>query len=390
MGFFKRDKAPKEVEPVKEAQPNPQKQLDSTRKNMIKIKDALEEIKIEEIRKAISEEVVSDTELSIFERDIKMIKAVIGKQTASQLVLAESEEIDAELLYFAEHIQEEMISGHISAVNTYINAIKFGITKGHEPIKESDLQYKDEILKTRLEIVKHYKLISELHRKIALNRESVEGLNRKLETLQREYTECKNIAKKEKEIRPDLYEEIIRMSPQEITMAAPKTQAFSKIFSKVTELKSQIVDVKTKISEIDSNIQAQERAISTTENSLLALNSVTNEREREEIERINKLNIENMKRMQNEIFEFDELFSELDASIEAINSDPRLIEKMVRDMINYESIIEEDRQEEEAIRAGMKNYAEALDREIEDGEAGIKEDLEHPQQIEENKQKISN
>lgn len=390
MGFFKRDKAPKEVEPVKEAQPNPQKQLDSTRKNMIKIKDALEEIKIEEIRKAISEEVVSDTELSIFERDIKMIKAVIGKQTASQLVLAESEEIDAELLYFAEHIQEEMISGHISAVNTYINAIKFGITKGHEPIKESDLQYKDEILKTRLEIVKHYKLISELHRKIALNRESVEGLNRKLETLQREYTECKNIAKKEKEIRPDLYEEIIRMSPQEITMAAPKTQAFSKIFSKVTELKSQIVDVKTKISEIDSNIQAQERAISTTENSLLALNSVTNEREREEIERINKLNIENMKRMQNEIFEFDELFSELDASIEAINSDPRLIEKMVRDMINYESIIEEDRQEEEAIRAGMKNYAEALDREIEDGESGIKEDLEHPQQIEENKQKISN
>lgn len=390
MGFFKRFKEPQKTETIPEVKPDPKKILDATRQNMIKIRDALEEVNIAEIRKAVSEEIVSDTELSVFERDIRMIKVVIGKQTASQLVLAESEEIDAELLYFAEHIQEEMMNGHIPAVNTYINAIKFGITKGHEPIKESDLQYKDEILKTRLEIVKHYRLISELHKKIALNRESVDGLGKKLESLQREYTECKSIAKKEKEIRPDLYNKIILMSSQEINMADPKTQAFSKIFSKVTELKSQINDVKTRISEISSVIQAQERSISTIENSLLSMNSVTNENERAELERINKLSIENMKKMQNEIFEFDEIFSELDASIEAINSDPRLVEKMVRDMINYESIVEEDRQEEEAIAAGMKNYQEALDREIEDGESGIKEDLEQPLQEEQHKQMIGN
>ena len=391
MGFFRKNKA-KNVEPVSEVElPKDSKQLlDATRQNMIKIKDALDQVNVAEIRKNVPEDVVSDAELSAFDRDIKMIKAVIAKQTASQLVLAESEDLDKELLYFAEHIQEEMMDAHLDAANTYISAVKFGIAKGHEPIKESDMQDKDEIISRRLDIVKHYKLISDLHRKIALNRDSITGLNNKLEKLQREYTDAKLEAKDQKDLREDLYSKIVRMSAEEVTHATPEIQEFAAYFSRVTELKGQITAVKTSISNMKSNIQAQQRSISNTENALLSLNSITSEREREELERINSQYIDNMRKLQDEIFAFDEQFKELDASIEAINSDPRIAEKMVDTVIGFQDILRQDQEEEEAIAKGMENRRRRIEEDIEKGEAALNELEEEPQEIEHKKQLISN
>lgn len=391
MGFFKNWKQKADPAPEAVIQPDPKQQLDATRQNMMKIWDALDAVNVAEIRRSVPEETLSDTDLSAFDRDLKLIKAVIGKQTASQLVLAESEDIDAELLYFAEHLQEELVCGNIDAANTYINAIKYGIAKGHEPIKESDLRHKDTILKTRLDVIKHYKLIADLHSKTASNRQGLERLETKLNDLQAEYNECKSEARERAKLRPDLYEKMVSMTDKKSNMISPELREFSNVFSRVLELKSQINDVKTNISILDTNIQSQVRGIRTAESSMLTMSSVTSEEEREEIERIINQHSEKMKQMQNEIFEFDNLYSKLDATIKSINEDQRLSKKMVNDTVGYMAILEQDQAEENAIRAGMENYRKSLEADIEEGEAALLEadqPLENEQQ--EHKQLISN
>ena len=246
----------KKKEPVPEpvVREDPKKQLDVTRQNMMKICDALESVNINKIRSSVSEEVLPNATLSEFDRDLKIVKAVISKQTSSQLMLAESDPIDQELFFFAEHIENEMCEGHFLVAETYMKAIKFGISKGHEAIKESDLDNKEAILAQRLEIIKHYRLIAELNRKIAAYQDSMLKLNTKLDGLQNDYSEAKSIAKEESIRRKDMYEKIMRMSPMEVATASPEIQNFAAIFSKVNELKSQINGVKTSISGMTANV----------------------------------------------------------------------------------------------------------------------------------------
>ena len=99
-------KRKKKKEPVPEpvVREDPKKQLDVTRQNMMKICDALESVNINKIRSSVSEEVLPNATLSEFDRDLKIVKAVISKQTSSQLMLAESDPIDQELFFFAELI----------------------------------------------------------------------------------------------------------------------------------------------------------------------------------------------------------------------------------------------------------------------------------------------
>ena len=372
----------KKKEPVPEpvVREDPKKQLDVTRQNMMKICDALESVNINKIRSSVSEEVLPNATLSEFDRDLKIVKAVIIKQTSSQLMLAESDPIDQELFFFAEHIENEMCEGHFLVAETYMKAIKFGISKGHEAIKESDLDNKEAILAQRLEIIKHYRLIAELNRKIAAYQDSMLKLNTKLDGLQNDYSEAKSIAKEESIRRKDMYEKIMRMSPMEVATASPEIQNFAAIFSKVNELKSQINGVKTSISGMTANVQEIQRAISNTENALLSINSITTEKEREEIERVNKQYIENMKNLQNQVFEFEDLFSELDASIDAINSDPRIIRKMLKDVTTYRNIVHQDEIDQKAEAEGMKAYEEYLrqqQQQLDDDIKGMEEDLDN-------------
>ncbi len=372
----------KKKEPVPEpvVREDPKKQLDVTRQNMMKICDALESVNINKIRSSVSEEVLPNATLSEFDRDLKIVKAVISKQTSSQLMLAESDPIDQELFFFAEHIENEMCEGHFLVAETYMKAIKFGISKGHEAIKESDLDNKEAILAQRLEIIKHYRLIAELNRKIAAYQDSMLKLNTKLDGLQNDYSEAKSIAKEESIRRKDMYEKIMRMSPMEVATASPEIQNFAAIFSKVNELKSQINGVKTSISGMTANVQEIQRAISNTENALLSINSITTEKEREEIERVNKQYIENMKNLQNQVFEFEDLFSELDASIDAINSDPRIIRKMLKDVTTYRNIVHQDEIDQKAEAEGMKAYEEYLrqqQQQLDDDIKGMEEDLDN-------------
>ncbi len=373
---------------------DPKKQLDITRQNMVKMLSALDTISINKIRASVSEEILSNAELSEFDRDLKTVKAVIGKQTSSQLMLAESDAIDQELLFFAEHIEDEMCQGHFLVSETYMKAIKFGISKGHEAIKESDIENKDDILNQRLEIIKHYKLIAELNRKIAAYQDSMVKLNEKLAKLQSDYSEAKSIAKEESIRRKDMYDKIIRMSPAEVATATPEIQNFAAIFSTVNELKSQINGVKTSISGMNSNVQEIKRAIGNTENALLSINSITTEKEREEIERVNRQYIENMKSLQDQVFEFEDLFSELDASIDAINSDPRIIRKMLKDMTSYRNIVHQDEIDQKAEEEGMKAYEEYLRKQqeqLDDDIRGMEEDLDNDGiNNEPEKHKISN
>ncbi len=374
---------------------DPKKQLDVTRQNMMKICTALDSVNINKIRASVSEEVLTNAQLSEFDRDLKIVKAVISKQTSSQLMLAESDAIDQELFFFAEHIEDEMSEGHFLVAETYMKAIKFGISKGHEAIKESDLENKESILSQRLEIIKHYRLIAELNRKIATYNDSISKLNDKLYGLQEDYTEAKSIAKEESIRRKDLYEKIMRMSPMEISTATPEIQNYAAVFSKVNELKSQINGVKTSISGMTANVQEMQRAISNTENALLSINSITTEKEREEIERVNKQYIENMKDLQDQVFEFEDLFSELDASIDAINSDPRIIRKMLKDVTNYRNIVHQDELDQQAEAEGMKAYQEYLkqqQQQLDDDIKGMEEDLDNDgiNNEQEHKQLLSN
>lgn len=376
FGKPKKEAAPEPVV-VKE---DPKKQMDATRQNMMKICDALDSISVQRIRSSVSEEKLPNAELSGFDRDIKVVKAVISKQTSSQLMLAESDSIDKELFFFAEHIENEMCEGHFLVAETYMKAIKFGITKGHEPIKESDMENKDEILNQRLEIVKHYRLIADLNRKIAAYQDNMGKLNEKLAKLQQDYSEAKKIAKEESIIHKDKYEKIMRMSPAEVQQSSPDLQDYAAVFSKVNELKSQINGVKTSISGMNANVQEMKRAIGNTENALLSINSITTEKEREEIERISQQYVDNMKKLHDQVFEFEDLFSELDASIDAIHSDPRIIRKMLRDVTTYRDIIRQDEIEQKSEEEGMKAYEEYLkeqQQKLDDDIAGMEEDLDN-------------
>ncbi len=392
MGFFGRKKKTDETAPDAGAvQQDARQVLDITRQNMMKIRDALESISMEDVRKHVSDEVISDEELSGIERDLRLMKAAIGKQTASQLVLAESEDIDAELLYFAEHLQEQLVSGSGESARTYISAIKYGITKGHEPIKESDMRHKDSIIKTRLEVIKHYKLIADLHSKTMINQRSYERLEEKLSDLTSEYQESKREAKERASQRPDLFEQMRTMTDKKSVNMTPELREFQEVFGRVTALKSQINDVKSNMSILNSNIQGQIRSIRTAETNMLTLSSVTTEEEREEIERIMGQHAQKMKEMQNEIFEYEKLYQTLDATIAAINQDQRLAKKMVNDTVGYMAILEQDQQEENAIRAGMENYRKELEAEIEGGEGSLQEEeLETENEPQEHKQLLSN
>ena len=368
MGLLFGKKKKEVVEQPVVIREDPKKQLDATRQNMVKILTALDTINVQKIRSSVSEEQLSNAQLSEFDRDLKIVKAVISKQTSSQLMLAESDAIDQELFFFAEHIENEMCEGHFLVSETYMKAIKFGISKGHEPIKESDIENKDEILNQRLEIIKHYKLIAELNRKIAAYQDSIIKLNDKLSHLQADYTEAKSIAKEESIRHKDKYDQIIRMSPAEVATASPEIQNYAAIFSKVNELKSQINGVKTSISGMNANVQEMQRAISNTENALLSINSITTEKEREEME------------LQDQVFEFEDLFSDLDASIDAINSDPRIIRKMLKDITAYRNIVHQDELDQKAEEEGMKNYQEYLRQEqqkLDDDIRGMEEDLDN-------------
>ena len=380
MGLLFGKKKKEVVEQPVVIREDPKKQLDATRQNMVKILTALDTINVQKIRSSVSEEQLSNAQLSEFDRDLKIVKAVISKQTSSQLMLAESDAIDQELFFFAEHIENEMCEGHFLVSETYMKAIKFGISKGHEPIKESDIENKDEILNQRLEIIKHYKLIAELNRKIAAYQDSIIKLNDKLSHLQADYTEAKSIAKEESIRHKDKYDQIIRMSPAEVATASPEIQNYAAIFSKVNELKSQINGVKTSISGMNANVQEMQRAISNTENALLSINSITTEKEREEMERVNRQYIETMKNLQDQVFEFEDLFSDLDASIDAINSDPRIIRKLLKDITAYRNIVHQDELDQKAEEEGMKNYQEYLRQEqqkLDDDIRGMEEDLDN-------------
>ena len=124
FGKQKKEAAPEPVI-VRE---DPKKQMDATRQNMMKICDALDSISVQRIRASVSEETLPNAQLSEFDRDIKIVNAVISKQTSSQLMLAESDPIDKELFFFAEHIENEMCEGHFLVAETYMKAIKFGIS----------------------------------------------------------------------------------------------------------------------------------------------------------------------------------------------------------------------------------------------------------------------
>ena len=376
FGKQKKEAAP-EPEIVRE---DPKKQMDATRQNMMKICDALDSISVQRIRASVSEETLPNAQLSEFDRDIKIVKAVISKQTSSQLMLAESDPIDKELFFFAEHIENEMCEGHFLVAETYMKAIKFGISKGHEAIKESDMENKEEILNQRLEIIKHYRLIADLNRKIAAYQDNMNKLAEKLTGLQKDYSEAKRIAKEESIVHKDKYEKIMRMSPAEVQQSSPELQNYAAVFSKVNELKSQINGVKTSISGMNSNVQEMQRAISNTENALLSINSITTEKELEEIERVNQQYIQNMKNLQDQVFEFEDVFSELDASIDAINSDPRIIRKMLKDVTTYRDNLRQDEIEQKAEEEGMKAYEEYLkeqQQQLDDDIAGMEEDLDN-------------
>ena len=100
----------------------------------------------------------------------------------------------------------------------------------------------------------------------------------------------------------------------------------------------------------------------------------------EEIERVNKQYIENMKNLQNQVFEFEDLFSELDASIDAINSDPRIIRKMLKDVTTYRNIVHQDEIDQKAEAEGMKAYEEYLrqqQQQLDDDIKGMEEDLDN-------------
>ena len=100
-------------------------------------------------------------------RMVNTILVKMGKEINADLVAIQSERIDAELLYFAEQLEESLKNADLYSAEACITGLFYGIWQGHRSIPStSTAQEKEDEISLRQQKIKDYKQIVKVSKKM--------------------------------------------------------------------------------------------------------------------------------------------------------------------------------------------------------------------------------
>lgn len=295
------------------------------------------------------------TDLEKYENRIKKLCDTLDKVSVLDL---DTREIDEDMLYLAQHLQDNLEKGHIETTKRMMDTLYYGVMIGHEAIKSSDKNKQSKIIESRTDRYNKFRDIVKISEQIDEAMRDMTKKGKEFDKLKKEFDE--KYTKLEKKIKENqsAVEELNRFGADDRDKLSDKAYDLWVDQQDVVAIRNNTKELRNLMVQSREFIINQENEIRQLE---ITLNSVVLEEDQElteNLERYREEYVKQQREMQEAIERSRESARRFLASIEELFSARVMAPKIIKGMRDWNALEKQISNERAAAAANQRHLEE--------------------------------
>lgn len=266
-------------------------------------------------------------------------------------------EIDQSLLEMIAVFDQALKNGDLDTAKRSVERIHAGLADYRKELNVLELERQEEVLAERIEKLGEFKTVLNISNSIYMNRRNVEKKEQEYLTLNEKYNDLFELVEKQTQERPDLYEALLELRPG-IDPIPEDAQEMSTNLGNLTMMADQVDDLKATMEIFRKEYNAQVSSLNAMETILTIQNGLLTKAEEERMnEAIDRYHAHLQAAIQ-EVRRLEELQEKRHIAIVQMMSSMSVGKSVMKYTQKFEALKRRRQLEQEGVARGIENQQE--------------------------------